>query len=359
MEKSFILRAVELARKGTGHVTPNPHVGALIVKGRKIIGEGYHKSYGDLHAEIEAIRSCNDDVRGATLYCNLEPCSTHYPGKKNPPCCDAIISSGISKVVIGQLDPNPHVSGSGVKRLTDAGIEVVLIEDSFESYYVNRVFNSSFISDLPWVHLKWAQSLDGSIALDSGVSKWISSESCREHAHNLRHEYDAIIVGKNTLQTDNPELTVRYDYSSNIRPVIIDRYLELDRELKVFSNNPLVLCSSSVPKEKIENYPYECISLAGDYFDIAELLKALKSHGIHSLLVEGGAGLLTQFYNSGLWSEITTYIAPKIMGSGINPIGKLNVNHPSETERFCHINISQLGDHIVFNALKEELCSPV
>ena len=200
-------------------------------------------------AEINAIESSLEPLDGSTLYCNLEPCSKIYSGKKNSPCCDAIIKSGIKRVVIAQIDPNPHVSGSGVTLLRENGIEVITGVEQEKALELNVGFNSVMSKGRPYIHIKWAQSLDGKIAASSGVSKWISSEACRKEVHFFRGIYDAILVGRNTLEMDNPQLDTRYGGINSPRPVIIDAHLKSSPELNVFKRDPVVFCSDSLDSE--------------------------------------------------------------------------------------------------------------
>lgn len=346
-------RALTLAEIGRGKVAPNPLVGAVIVYKNQIIGEGYHGYHGDKHAEINAINSVKDEnlqyLKESIIYCNLEPCSDSYPGKINPPCCDKIIDIGFKKVVIGQLDPNPKVSGRGVRRLEEAGIEVELglLED--EAIHLNRGFNSVMRQKRPFIHLKWAQTLDGQVATKDGVSKWISSEECRKETHYYRSLCDGIMVGTNTVIKDNPSLNARYGFEPSPRPVIIDRSLKLDSNLEVFKYNPLIITSKQYLDK---DFKFSAIGLNGEKFSIEEILNKLPSAGINSLFVEGGANLITQFIEAGLWDQITVYIAPKILGEGISPVGLLDIRHPRESINFNKTEIKTIDDHIVFNGWK-------
>lgn len=354
MDRRFMERALELALGGLGKVSPNPMVGAVIIKEDKIIGEGFHGFYGDKHAEVHALNSCETDVRGADLYCNLEPCSTAYTGKINPPCCDAIIKAGISRVFIGQLDPNPKVSGTGVKRLRNAGVEVytgILEEEALE---LNRGFNSVMTVERPYIHLKWAQTLDGQIATKAGVSKWISSEECRKETHYYRSLCDAILVGRNTITEDDPALDARYGFSPSPRPVVIDAKLKTDPKSKIFTRNPIIFTNRNNRIERREMYSGEFALLEGSCFPLTVILDELKNRGVNSLFVEGGSDLLTQFLEAGLWDRITIYTAPKILGEGISPVGVLPIDHPKDSITFKKHSFKILDNHMVFNGWREE-----
>lgn len=349
MDKHFMLRAIKLARKGLGKVSPNPLVGAVIVKNGFILGEGYHQFYGDKHAEVNALESCLESAIDGTLYCNLEPCSYSYPGKKNLPCCDAIIKSGIKRVVIGQIDPNPNVSGSGIRKLKDHGIKVELGIMEEESLDLNCGFNTVMVLGRPYIHLKWAQTLDGQIATCTGVSKWISSEECRKNSHFYRSQCDGILVGRKTLERDNPTLDARYGHKPSPRPIIIDPMLKTSPTLNIYNRNPVIICSNETSLEKRSLYSGELLILQGRTFDMSIIMSSLKIFGFNSIFVEGGSSVITQCFKSDLWDRVTIYTSPKIMGFGLSPIGDLSVGHPKEAITFEKTEFEILDNHIVFN----------
>lgn len=353
MDKLFMTRAITLARGGLGKVSPNPMVGTVITKGREVISEGFHKFYGDSHAEVHAINSASESLIGATLYCNLEPCSKSYPGKINPPCCDSIIKSGITKVVIAQLDPNPMVSGSGIARLKEAGIDVVTGVCSSDALELNRGFNSVMINKRPYIHIKWAQSLDGKIATKSGVSKWITSEECRKETHKYRSMCDGILVGRRTVVLDNPTLDARYGFSPSPRPVVIDSNLQNDPNLKVYERNPIIFCNKTSEGKK-SSYKGEKIELEGSNYNIMSILGELMTRGINSIFVEGGSNLISQFLSKGLWDRVTVYTAPKLLGDGLSPVDNIEVTHPKDALKFASSSFKILDNHIVFNGYREE-----
>ena len=212
LNEKFMKIAIELAKKGIGNVNPNPLVGAVIVKDGKIIGQGYHERYGEGHAEVNAFKSLDDDPTGATMYVTLEPCF-HYG--KTPPCADRIIENKISKVIIGMVDPNPLVSGKGIEKLKNAGIEVEVGILEEECRKINEVFIKYITTKKPFVVMKTAMSLDGKIATKTGESKWITSEKSRLQVHILRNKFSGIMVGVNTIIKDNPELTCRVVEGNN------------------------------------------------------------------------------------------------------------------------------------------------
>ena len=233
LNEYFMKKAIELAKKGVGKVNPNPLVGAIIVKEGEIIGEGYHEKYGEAHAEVNAFKSLKEDPSGATLYVTLEPCS-HYG--KTPPCVDMIIENKINKVIIGMIDPNPLVAGNGVNKLIAAGIEVKsgILED--ECKKLNEIFIKYIITKKPYVVLKAAMSLDGKIATKTGESKWISCEESRLQVHELRNKLSGIMVGINTVITDNPELTCRTQNENDPVRIIVDSSLRIPLDSKVLKN---------------------------------------------------------------------------------------------------------------------------
>jgi diaminohydroxyphosphoribosylaminopyrimidine deaminase/5-amino-6-(5-phosphoribosylamino)uracil reductase len=299
LDEDYMKRAFELASKGKGTVTPNPLVGAVIVKDNVVVGEGFHSRSGEKHAEINAIENTVDtSLLGATLYCTLEPCC--HTNKKTPPCTKEIIKNKISKVVIANLDPNPEVAGNGVIELRAAGIEVVtgVLSDFGEN--INKIFFKYMKTGLPYVHLKQAMTLDGKTASDSGDSKWITSSVARDEVHELRYEYDAVMVGSNTANLDDPSLTCR---KNDIIIKIPKRVIA--GKLKNLNANLLLL----------NDEHKESTIIVQDNSNI-EKLKKLSSQGVTSILLEGGCNLASSFIEDGLIDEVSYYIAPKLLGNG-------------------------------------------
>ncbi len=317
-DEFYMRRALEIAKKGEGHVSPNPMVGAVIVKEGKIVSEGYHRSFGKDHAEIEALKKVNYRAEGTTLYVNLEPCS-HYG--KTPPCTEAIISSGIKRVVVGMLDPNPAVSGKGVKRLREEGIEVKVGVLEKECVFLNRWFVVNQILKRPYVELKIASTLDGKIATHEGESKWITSKISREEVHRMRAKFDAVLVGIGTVIKDNPRLNVRLVKGRNPKVVILDSTLKIPRDSEVLGGNREVIIvtgkKADPEKERIlKNTGPRVITVESrdGLLDLKETIKKLHTIGIHSILVEGGERVFTSFLEEGLVDGITLFIAPKLLG---------------------------------------------
>jgi diaminohydroxyphosphoribosylaminopyrimidine deaminase / 5-amino-6-(5-phosphoribosylamino)uracil reductase len=350
-------RVMELARKGTGFVSPNPRVGALIIKDGKIISEGWHSAFGKSHAEVNAINNAKGiDLTGATLVVNLEPCS--HTGK-TPPCTDLIIEKKFAKVVVAMQDPNPLVAGKGIKKLRDAGIEVETGVLEEEARWLNRTFIKHITTGMPYIVLKVAQSLDGKIATSTGESKWITCEESRKYSHKLRAEFDAVLVGKNTIVEDNPELNVRHVKGRDPFRVILDSNLSLSTNYKVFNNKvKTIVCCSQIASETkkanefkkagIEIIPSEVDE--SKRIDLKDCLRKLsKEHNIASVFVEGGSVIFSSFAKANLIDELHLFVAPKIIGNGKDPFGKFEIKNLSNAREFEIKEIERIGRdlHIV------------
>ncbi|MCI0448476.1 MAG: bifunctional diaminohydroxyphosphoribosylaminopyrimidine deaminase/5-amino-6-(5-phosphoribosylamino)uracil reductase RibD [Chlorobi bacterium] len=354
--EKIMYRCLELAGKGAGYVSPNPLVGCVIAKNGKIIAEGYHKKFGSNHAEINAINSAikkGVNLKGAELYVNLEPCS-HYG--KTPPCVDKIIQHKISKVIIGIKDPNSLISGKGIKKLKQNGVRVktgVLVNECRE---LNRFFLKFVKTGVPYVTIKTAQTLDGKIADKNYNSKWISSIQSRKLVHRLRRVFDAVLIGKKTLEIDNPSLTVRHVKGRNPYRIVIDRRLTLSLNKKIFSDifrhKTIVITSAKAGKKKINDFEKRNIKVImcktkNSLIDLKDALKKLASLGITSILVEGGAITSSEFLKNKLADAMMLFIAPKIMGDGINAFN-ITVN----LSRFRKINFHHFKKDILISVKK-------
>lgn len=317
-------RCLELAQQGNGRVSPNPMVGCVIVKGGKIVGEGYHKQFGGPHAEIYALLHAGSRARGASLVTNLEPC-IHFG--KTPPCCDAIIQSGIKKVIIGTRDPNPLMSGKGIRRLRSAGIAVEVGVLQREAKLLNEKFFRWMCSGIPFVGIKLATTLDGYIADVASNSQWITSERAREKGHRLRTEYDAIMVGATTIRTDDPELTVRWIRGRNPVRIVVDGALSLPVSRKIFHTHlaPTWVLTSSAAIRAESQKVFQLIDRGVRILNVSSsrflkpkfILQALANEGISSVLLEGGASLIGTFVKETFPDLLHLFIAPKILGGGI------------------------------------------
>ena len=314
-------RALRLAARGRGAVEPNPMVGCVIVKRGRIIGEGFHGRFGGPHAEIEALRRCSTSPRGATVYVTLEPCC--YTGK-TPPCTDALIEARVGRVVAAMRDPNPRVSGRGLRKLSAAGIaaECGLLGD--EARALNAPFTKLVSRRRPWVILKWAQSLDGRIATRTGDSKWISDERCRAHSHRVRGLVDAIIVGRGTVETDDPMLTARVGRPRRTATrIVLDSQLRTPASANVVrtaSDYPTwIVCSDTAPRSRARAFEAagcRVIRVPGDASGVSleGLLDTLGRHEMTNVLVEGGARVLGAFADAHLADEFHVYIASLLIG---------------------------------------------
>jgi diaminohydroxyphosphoribosylaminopyrimidine deaminase/5-amino-6-(5-phosphoribosylamino)uracil reductase len=306
-------RALELARLGFGKVSPNPMVGCIIVCNGKIIGEGFHQQYGGPHAEVNAINSVKDKklLSESTVYVSLEPCA-HFG--KTPPCANLLVEHQVKKVIVSNVDPNPLVSGKGIEILRNAGIEVeagLLEQDGLE---LNKRFFKSIRQQRPYIILKWAQTADGFIARNDFNSKWISNKISRKLVHKWRSEEDAILVGTNTAQYDNPSLNVRDWIGDNPLRIVIDRNMRLDQTLNLFDQTIPTVCYNLKSSSSLENLDF--VQLPEHNF-IGELLYDLHKRNIRSVIIEGGASTIDRFVQAGYWDEARVFTSPVTFGSGI------------------------------------------
>ncbi len=319
MEERFMRRALEIARLGLGSVSPNPMVGCVIVHKGEILAEGYHRRFGGLHAEAEAITALSDlqVLSECEVYVSLEPCS-HFG--KTPPCADLLIRSGVKRVIAACTDPNPKVSGRGIEKLRQAGVEVVvgLLED--ESRYLNRRFFVNQTQERPWVVLKWAQTADGFIARKNYSSQWISSLASRRLVHQWRSQEDAVLVGTQTAKVDTPRLDVRLWPGRNPIRVFLDRRGEL---------NPIETGQRTIVIGRNNSEFFEVIDTQD--FSVANILHLLWQKGIGSLMVEGGSRLIESFLESGLWDEARVFYADVWFGEGISA-PRLPITEPTHIQ---------------------------
>lgn len=354
--------ALDLARKGVGKVNPNPLVGAVIVNDGKIIGKGYHESYGKAHAEINAFKDAGAKLlEGSTMYVTLEPCS-HYG--KTPPCVDQIIENRIKRVVIGMVDPNPLVSGKGVKKLQEAGIDVTvgILED--ECKKLNEVFIKYITKKKPFVVLKTAMSLDGKISTASGESKWITDKEARENVHTLRNELTAIMIGIDTVIIDNPELTCRIPNGRNPIRIVVDSKLRIPYDSKILETakkfKTIIATTEKASKEKIHKLKDLGIIVIetkskNEKVDLKDLMLKLGKQNIDSILLEGGSTLNYSALESGIVDKILVYIAPKIIG-GIKsktPVGGSGISNLKDAFKVRELSTSIIGKDILLQGYIE------
>jgi diaminohydroxyphosphoribosylaminopyrimidine deaminase / 5-amino-6-(5-phosphoribosylamino)uracil reductase len=343
-DSMFMKKCLELAERGRGAVAPNPMVGALVVSGGRIVGRGWHQRYGGPHAEVEALRAAGDKARGATMYVTLEPCN-HFG--KTPPCTEALLEAGISKVVIGMPDPNPEVPGKGAERLRYEGLIVLEGVERALCEAQNEVWLANTLHTRPFVMLKVAQTLDGFIAAGKGNSHWITSEASRVEVHRLRSLYDVVLVGAGTIRKDNPSLTVRHVQGKNPFRVILTRSWKFARSTFVFSDEyrdrSIVLTSAKAARRhaaeiaRLREHGVRVMEAATEpmeYASLPSVLKLLYAEGVRSLLVEGGAEVFSAFVHAGLADRIDVFTAPIILGHGIGGFSALKPLHLSGAHRF-------------------------
>lgn len=318
--EKYMRRCLELAQLGAGYVSPNPMVGAVVVHNGNIIGEGYHQKYGQAHAEVNAIAQVTERfnnhselLKNSTIYVSLEPCA-HYG--KTPPCADLIIKHQIPRVVVGCRDPFAQVDGKGIEKLQNAGIEVITGVLEEECRWLNRHFFTKVQKHRPYIILKWAQTQDGFFAPADGSQFWITGEESRKLVHKWRSEEDAILVGKNTVLADNPQLNTRYWDGPSPKRVVIDRRLELDKGLNIFDNSAETLIFNEVKFDVDGKNKY--IALEDfERFVPQYILYQLYLQDIQSVIIEGGAHTLNSFIEAGLWDEARVFTGNKVLNKGI------------------------------------------
>jgi diaminohydroxyphosphoribosylaminopyrimidine deaminase/5-amino-6-(5-phosphoribosylamino)uracil reductase len=312
-DELFMRRAQELALFGKGYVSPNPLVGCVVVHNDRIIGEGWHANYGGPHAEVNAVNSVTDKslLSESTVYVNLEPCA-HFG--KTPPCADLLVHHAVKKVVISNVDPNPLVDGGGIRKLRQAGIEVVTGVLEKEGRELNRRFFIAIEKKRPCIILKWAQTADGFMAKENYDSKWISNAHSRQLVHKWRSEEDAVLVGTKTVFHDNPQLNVREWAGRNPIRIVIDRFLKLSPKLHVFDRTQPTLVYNVLKHEEHE----KLVLARVDETDFLNgIVSDLQKRSIQSVLVEGGAQTLQFFIDAGLWDEARVFTSPHTFGKGI------------------------------------------
>ena len=369
-DQEYVLRAIQLAKKGEGWTNPNPMVGAVIVKDGKIIGEGYHKKYGELHAERNAIASLTESAEGAVIYVTLEPCCHHG---KTPPCTEAIIEQKIRKVVIGSRDPNPKVAGKGVQMLREAGVTVVEDFMREECDQLNPVFFHYITTKTPYVVMKYAMTLDGKIATKTGASKWITGEAARKEVQHMRHQYMGIMAGIGTVLADDPMLNVRIPGLKSPVRIICDSGLRIPMDSQIVKTakeyRTIVAyagehsgegCKEAEEKEEqLHAAGVETVSVpdADGRVDLRKLMEYLGKQGIDSVLLEGGAALNGSALQAGIVSCVQTYIAPKIFGGqeAKSPVGGSGVKLACEAYGFEIKEIRRIGEDILIRSVPKKI----
>lgn len=359
-DEYYMKKALRLARRGLGKTSPNPMVGALIVRNDEIIGQGYHRRYGGSHAEINAIRNARGRISGATLYVTLEPCC-HYG--KTPPCLDAILKGDLRRVVVGTVDPNPLVNGKAIEILKQWGIETKVGVLGEECSRINEVYFRYIQTGIPFVTLKFAQTLDGRIASASGNSRWISSESSLKWTHKLRSFHDAILVGMGTVLRDDPQLTVRLVKGRNPLRIVPDSRLRIPLSSNILKDQEIaatiIATTSQADGEKLSSLRQMGIevlmverSKEGEV-DLKDLLKKLGKKGISSILVEGGATIITSLLRQELVDKVVVILAPKIMGKGVDAVGDLGILDIGRALKLSFVKTYRKGEDLIIEARPE------
>lgn len=356
-DSCYMRRAVELAKQGAGWTNPNPLVGAVIVKNGNIIGEGYHQRCGEPHAERNALASCTESPQGATMYVTLEPCCHHG---RQPPCTEAILNAGISRVVVGSEDPNPLVAGKGLEILRKHGVlvETGVLQEACDD--LNYVFVHYIQTKRPYVVMKYAMTMDGKIATRTGASRWVTGEEARKQVHQDRHRYAAIMAGAGTVLTDNPLLTCRLEGGKNPLRILCDTRLRIPLSSRVVSTAkevPTILatcCKDAAKRASFEEAGCRVWVLPekGGRVDLNALMERLGESGIDSVLLEGGGMLNWAALESGIVQKVKAYIAPKLFGGADarSPVEGLGVEIPARAVQLKNTTVSKVGEDILLES---------
>ncbi len=355
-KEEYMRRALELARKGEGHTSPNPMVGCVVVKDGRIISEGYHEKYGEFHAERNALTRCTEDTAGADLYVTLEPCC--HQGK-TPPCTDIIIEKKIARVFVGSMDSNPLVAGKGVQILRDHGIYVETGILDAECRKLNEVFYHYIATKTPFVVMKYAMTLDGKIACATGDSKWVTGEIARTQVHRMRGRYRGIMVGIGTVLADDPMLNCRVEGGVDPVRIICDSNLHIPTESQIVKTaldiETIVACSqealeSERKQEKIRRLKEAGIQIIGTEgahgVNLVELMKKLGGQNIDSILLEGGGTLNASALEDGIVNKVYAYIAGKLIGGmdARSPVEGMGIDRMADAITLQNVEIEKLGD---------------
>lgn len=354
-DQAFMRLALREARKGVGRTSPNPLVGAVVILDGVVVGKGFHKKAGTPHAEVHALRDAGDLAKNATIYVTLEPCN--HTGR-TPPCTHRILESGIKRVVVGMVDPNPLVAGTGCTFLEENGVEVSGLVLEEECKAINRPFLKYITTGLPWVIMKAGCSLDGKLAASDGKCAWITGPESRREVHRIRDRVDAILIGIDTALNDDPSLTTRLDHKKGQDPtrVILDTHLRLTPQSKMLtlqSSVPtLVFCGTGADILKIDRLKkagaqvYQ-VGLQDGRLDLGHVLKKLGELQLNSVLVEGGCGIHTSFLQEGLVDQVSLFMAPLFLGQESIPVvGDLNITDVHQGKRFKLNRVKRFGDDV-------------
>lgn len=350
-ECTVMQRCLELACRALGRTTPNPLVGSVIIKEGVIVGEGFHPAAGLPHAEVFALQEAGEKAKGATIYVNLEPCNHHG---KTPPCTEALIKAGVAKVVVGMVDPDPRVSGKGIERLRKAGIEVAVGVEEAACLRLNEAFIHRVIHQRPLGILKYAMTLDGKIAANTGHSKWVTGEEARKYVHQLRSACDAVIIGGNTVRQDNPLLTSHNQSSHNPLRVVMSRSLDLPEEAKLWQTAevPTLVLTETGTNPDLQQ---QLMKKGVDVVELTPLtpekiMAYLYDRQLSSVLWECGGTLAAKAIADGAVQKVLAFVAPKIIGGIMapSPVGDLGLSKMTDALTLERLNFSQLGsDYLI------------
>ncbi|MDJ0633068.1 MAG: bifunctional diaminohydroxyphosphoribosylaminopyrimidine deaminase/5-amino-6-(5-phosphoribosylamino)uracil reductase RibD [Xenococcaceae cyanobacterium MO_188.B29] len=349
-DQEMMQRCLQLAAKASGKTSPNPMVGSVVVQGSTIVGEGFHPEVGQPHAEIFALREAGEKANGATIYVSLEPCN-HYG--RTPPCTEALIAAGVSKVVVGMVDPNPRVSGGGIARLRDAGIEVIVGVEESACRQLNEAFIHRILYQLPFGLLKYAMTLDGKIAATSGHSAWVTKKASRHLVHQIRNTCDAVIIGGNTVRRDNPQLTTHGISDRNPLRVVMTQNLDLPADCNLWNTD----IASTLIFTQQGNNPQLQNQLRDKGVEIIELadltpkvvMKHLYDRGLSKILWECGGTLAAKAIADGVIQKVMAFIAPKIIGgvTAPSPVGDLNLTKMTDALQLERIKLQAIDSDIL------------
>ncbi|MGQ7956182.1 bifunctional diaminohydroxyphosphoribosylaminopyrimidine deaminase/5-amino-6-(5-phosphoribosylamino)uracil reductase RibD [Pseudomonas sp. SP16.1] len=356
-DHAFMARALELARKGLYSTHPNPRVGCVIVRDGRIVGEGWHARAGEPHAEVHALRQAGELARGATAYVTLEPCSHHG---RTPPCADALIAAGVGRVVAAMQDPNPQVAGNGLRRLAEAGIEVLAGVLESEARALNAGFIKRMETGLPLLRVKLAMSLDGRTAMASGESQWITGPAARAEVQRLRAQASVVLSGADTVLADDARLTVRPDELglgaeltalAQRRPplrVLVDGRLRVPLDKAFFQVGPALVatCAAALARDRYREEGHELLAVPGSngHVNLRRLLEELAARGANEVLVEAGPRLAGAFARAALVDEYRIFMAPKLLGCNARPLLDLPLNRMAEAPELQILDIRAVGD---------------
>ena len=358
-DEQMMARAISLARNGLGRTSPNPLVGAVIVRDGRIVAEGWHRKAGTPHAEIHALNMAGELARGATVYVSLEPCA-HYG--RTGPCARALVEAGVSRVVVAMTDPNPKVAGKGIAILQEAGIEVTTGVLEQEARQLNEVFLKWMTTGLPFVALKTAMTLDGKIATAAGQSQWITNEASRYETHRLRDIYDGILVGINTALADNPSLTTRLKEYPGRNPVriVVDSRARLPLTAKLVTDGAartIVAVTEQAPAERVEALRSAGVEIivagSSNHVDMQSLMEQLGAMKISSVLVEGGGSVNFSLLQAGLVDRVYAFIAPKLVGGrdALTPVEGEGFQELDRAVELENIQLRQLGSDVLLTGI--------